>query len=151
MLLCLFLTFLLFFFSSFLLSTGLSEAHARLHFRNQVKREDVHEATRLMNVATQRAATDPTTGTIDMDMITTGQTATGRQLIAALITELKNMLSNHFRGKSASFIEIQRKMESDTVTINGDDLEEALRQLSDTGLVVWNESARVWRVAEVFS
>jgi|TARA_B110000090_G_C13139079_1_gene353036 DNA replication licensing factor MCM4 len=104
-----------------------------------------------MNVATQRAATDPTTGTIDMDMITTGQTATGRQLIAALITELKNMLSNHFRGKSASFIEIQRKMESDTVTINGDDLEEALRQLSDTGLVVWNESARVWRVAEVFS
>ena len=139
-------------FSCFLLSVkGLAEAHARLHFRNQVKREDVHEATRLMNVATQRAATDPTTGTIDMDMITTGQTATGRQLIAALITELKNMLSNHFRGKSASFIEIQRKMESDTVTINGDDLEEALRQLSDTGLVVWNESARVWRVAEVFS
>ena len=42
-------------------------------------------------------------------------------------------------------------MESDTVSINGDDLEEALRQLSDTGLVVWNESARVWRAAEVFS
>ena len=145
MLMC---THCFFFFRSFV---GLSEAHARLHFRNQVKREDVHEATRLMNVATQRAATDPTTGTIDMDMITTGQTATGRNLMSALVAELKNMLSNHFRGKSASFIELQRKMESDTVTVNGDDLEEALRQLSDTGLVVWNESARLWRVAEVFS
>ena len=59
----------------------LSEAHARLHYRLEVGREDVIEAVRLMNVATQRAATDPTTGTIDMDMITTGQTATGRQLI----------------------------------------------------------------------
>jgi hypothetical protein len=73
------------------------------------------------------------------------------QLIAALIQELKNMLSTHFRGKSASFIELQRKMESDTVTVNADDLEEALRQLSDTGLVVWNESAKLWRVAEVFA
>jgi DNA replication licensing factor MCM4 len=129
----------------------LSEAHARLHYRNQVLREDVLEATRLMNVATQKAATDPTTGTIDMDMITTGQTATGRQLIAALVQELKTMLGNAFKGKSASFIELQRAMESDTVTVNPDDLEEALRQLSDTGLVTWNESARLWRIAEVFA
>jgi DNA replication licensing factor MCM4 len=129
----------------------LAEAHARLHYRLEVGREDVTEAVRLMNVATQRAATDPTTGTIDMDMITTGQTATGRQLIAALMNELKTMLSNKFRGKAASFIEIQRSMESDTVTVNGDDLEEALRQLSDTGLVQWTESSRLWRVAEVFA
>ena len=32
---------------------------------------DVREAIRLMNVATQRAATDPRTGAIDMDMSTT--------------------------------------------------------------------------------
>ena len=61
------------------------------------------------------------------------------------------MLSNQFRGKAASFIEIQRAMESDTVTVNADDLEEALRQLSDTGLVQWTESSRLWRVAEVFT
>ena len=128
----------------------LSEAHARLHYRNEVLRIDVLEAVRLMNVATQKAATDPTTGTIDMDMITTGQTATGRQLIAALVQELRTMLGNSFKGKSASFIEIQRAMESDTVTVNPDDLEEALRQLADTALVTWNESARIWRIAEVF-
>ena len=55
------------------------------------------------------------------------QTATGRQLIAALVQELRTMLGNSFKGKSASFIEIQRAMESDTVTVNPDDLEEALR------------------------
>ena len=88
----------------------LSEAHARLHYRNSVLREDVVEAVRLMNVATQKAATDPTTGTIDMDMITTGQTAKGRQLLAALVSEL-NLLAAQFRGKSATFIEIQRAME----------------------------------------
>lgn len=36
------------------------------------------EAVRLMRVATQNAATDPRTGTIDMDMIATGQGASDR-------------------------------------------------------------------------
>lgn len=39
---------------------------------------DVAEAIRLMRVATQNAATDPRTGTIDMDMIATGQGASDR-------------------------------------------------------------------------
>lgn len=39
---------------------------------------DVAEAVRLMRVATQNAATDPRTGTIDMDMIATGQGASDR-------------------------------------------------------------------------
>ena len=129
----------------------LSEAHARLHYRSEVLRDDVVEAVRLMNVATQKAATDPTTGTIDMDMITTGQTAKGRQLLAALVSELRNVLAEQFRGKSVTFIEIQRAMESDTVTVQSDELEEALRQLSDSGIVSHNESSRTYRIAEVFA
>jgi DNA replication licensing factor MCM4 len=39
----------------------------------KVTRDDVQEAYRLMRVATQAAATDPRTGTIDMDMINTGR------------------------------------------------------------------------------
>ena len=62
----------------------LSEAHARLHFQDEVTRKDVEEAIRLMNVATHKAATDPRTGAIDMDMITTGRTALGRQEQVAL-------------------------------------------------------------------
>ena len=50
----------------------LSEAHARAHLRSVVSSEDVKEAIRLIKVATQQAATDPKTGTIDMNLITTG-------------------------------------------------------------------------------
>lgn len=35
-----------------------------------------------MKVATQQAATDPVTGLIDMDIITTGRTAATKQRIA---------------------------------------------------------------------
>ena len=51
----------------------LSEAHARMRLSHTISRDDVGEAIRLINVATQRAATDPRTGTIDMDLLTTGQ------------------------------------------------------------------------------
>lgn len=128
----------------------LSEAHARLHFRRAVLREDVEEAVRLMNVATQRAATDPTTGTIDMDMITTGHTAAARQLIQVLAAEVRNMLASNMRGKTVTFMEIQRAMESDTVTVEPDHLEEALRHLADANVIVYNEMTRAFHVAEVF-
>ena len=53
----------------------LSEGLARMRLKATVEKEDVEEAIRLMNVATQTAATDPRTGAIDMDMIATGRTA----------------------------------------------------------------------------
>lgn len=52
----------------------LSEAHARMRLSATVDAEDVAEAIRLINVATQRAAMDPKTGTINMDLIATGHT-----------------------------------------------------------------------------
>ena len=50
----------------------LSEAHAKLRLSPTVSADDVKEAIRLVHVATQQAATDPRTGTIDMSLITTG-------------------------------------------------------------------------------
>ena len=49
-----------------------------------VLRSDVVEAIRLMEVATQKAATDPRTGTIDMDMITTGRSTVNPKLAEAI-------------------------------------------------------------------
>jgi DNA replication licensing factor MCM4 len=45
---------------------------------------DVDEAINLIKVATQQAATDPVTGLIDMDIITTGRTAATKQRIALI-------------------------------------------------------------------
>lgn len=72
----------------------LAEAHARLFLRTEVMAEDVEEAIRLVNVATQRAATDPSTGTIDLDMIHTGKTAVARDAVAMLKTAVQAWLSN---------------------------------------------------------
>ena len=85
-----------------------------------------------------------------MDMITTGHTAAGRQLIQALTAEVRRMLASQMRGKTVTFIEIQRALESDTVTIEPDNLEEALRHLSDENIVSYNENTHAFSVAEVF-
>jgi DNA replication licensing factor MCM4 len=71
----------------------LSEAIAKMRFSNEVKREDVMEAVRLMRVATQAAATDPRTGRIDMDMITTGRSTANREMEEALTLNLRELLS----------------------------------------------------------
>jgi len=67
----------------------LSEALARMRLSTQVDRDDAKEALRLMRVAMQQSAVDPRTGTIDMDKILTGHSASDRQhrkVIADAIT-----------------------------------------------------------------
>jgi DNA replication licensing factor MCM4 len=53
----------------------ISEAFAKMRLSSEARVEDVEEAIALLNFATLRAATDPETGVIDMDIITTGRTS----------------------------------------------------------------------------
>lgn len=57
----------------------LSEALARMRLSEEVEPRDVTEAVRLMNVSTQRSATDPKTGRIDMDLLATGHSAADKE------------------------------------------------------------------------
>jgi len=71
----------------------LSEGLAKMRYSHMVTRADVREAVRLMRVATQAAATDPRTGRIDMDMISTGRSTAERQLEETLNMNLKELLA----------------------------------------------------------
>ena len=71
----------------------LSEGLAKMRYSHMVTRSDVREAVRLMRVATQAAATDPRTGRIDMDMITTGRSTAERELEETLNMNLKELLA----------------------------------------------------------
>ena len=71
----------------------LSEGLAKMRYSRVVERSDVKEAVRLMKVATQAAATDPRTGRIDMDMITTGRSTANREMEEALNLSLKELLA----------------------------------------------------------
>jgi DNA replication licensing factor MCM4 len=71
----------------------LSEALAKMRYSHVVTRADAREALRLMRVATQAAATDPRTGRIDMDMITTGRSTADREMEENLNISLKELFA----------------------------------------------------------
>lgn len=105
----------------------LSESLARMRYSSVVTRSDVREAVRLMKVATQAAATDPRTGRIDMDMITTGRSTAERELEENLGATLKELLVER-RGSRLSMAEIRRQLsEINNATIQQEDLVEILR------------------------
>ena len=54
----------------------LSEALAKMRLSDIVEKRDVDESVRLIKTAMQQSATDPMTGEIDMDIITTGVSST---------------------------------------------------------------------------
>lgn len=103
----------------------LSEALAKMTLSTIVTESHVYEAKRLMDVATQRAATDPTTGRIDMDLLQTGHSSTERQettqiaeaILEVLKTEgtksmrdrqLMEKLNNQLRERSHAHVSYDR-------------------------------------------
>ena len=77
----------------------LAEALARMQLRADVGPAHVREAMRLVTGALQQAAVDPRTGTLDMDLITTGRSAASRLLVADLARALRALLAAHARAR----------------------------------------------------
>ncbi len=73
----------------------ISEALAKMRFAEFVTSEDVEEALRLIKVATMQAATDPTTGLIDVDLLTSGITAQSRQKIPELVSLISEYITEN--------------------------------------------------------
>lgn len=69
----------------------ISEALAKMRLSKFVEKRDVEEAVRLINHALQQAATDPNTGEINMDIITTGQIKTSKERLLAICEYIKQV------------------------------------------------------------
>lgn len=138
----------------------ISQALAKMRLSRAINTDDVIEAIRLMRVATQTAATDPRTGTIDIDMITTGKTALSRDLLLHILEELRKLL-DHRRGDRFSLSELRQLLITTTnsasnaafssrsgsvmspdvfLTMSLNDLEEAVQELQAEGRVQYIES-----------
>ncbi|KAL6065643.1 DNA replication licensing factor, mcm4 component [Balamuthia mandrillaris] len=115
----------------------LAEAHARIRFSPTVEVQDVEEATRLIQVALQQAAMDPRTGTIDMDLITTGRSATARERLDLLRQEVYNLLKRQAApSKDSKFSALLERMrEQSSVEIPHSELREVLEQLVAEGML----------------
>lgn len=72
----------------------LSEAHAKMRLSEDVTVEDVHEAAELMKRAIKDYATDPITGQIDMDLVSTGTSTAQRQKLARLKDQILSLLDS---------------------------------------------------------
>mmetsp|Transcript_16583 Transcript_16583/g.20484 ORF Transcript_16583/g.20484 Transcript_16583/m.20484 type:complete len:153 (-) Transcript_16583:1194-1652(-) len=117
----------------------LSEAHARIRLSKTVTESDVAEALRLMHVATQRAAVDPRTGTIDMDAIHTGLGAADRQANEALAKELLKLMQRNYQNDSPRVFQLLNEMnEQSSEEISQEDLMRAINHLQDDGKVIFS-------------
>jgi DNA replication licensing factor MCM4 len=120
----------------------ISEALCRMRLETRVTKADVLEAVRLMQVATLAAATDASTGLIDMDAIATGRTASDRALHESLCRDLKKIMEARPRGTPVSIAEIRDEVQRD----HDGDLDQlaflaALRSLAAEDAIMHSERA----------
>ncbi|GAQ79584.1 DNA replication licensing factor MCM4 component [Klebsormidium nitens] len=116
----------------------LSESLARMRFSDTVESLDVKEALRLLRVAMQQAATDPTTGAIDMDLITTGVSASERSKRGQLTIALRNWILDNVREGSGPMRVSQvfdNIKQQSSVDVSAAEVREALAPLATEGLI----------------
>ncbi|XP_077226022.1 minichromosome maintenance (MCM2/3/5) family protein isoform X2 [Tasmannia lanceolata] len=116
----------------------LSEAQARIRFSEWVEKRDVTEAFRLLEVALQQSATDHSTGTIDMDLITTGVSASERMRRENLLALTRNLIMEKMQigGASIQLMELLEALRSPSnIDVHLNDLRNALAALATEGFV----------------
>ena len=117
-----------------------------MRLSNEVDTSDVEEAINLIKVATQQAATDPTTGLIDMDIITTGRTAATKTRITKIAEQAKELmkanLSKYSRSSNVeNFLAEYSKNYTDVEKVTVGEMLEALRILqTEDVLVVYGQN-----------
>ncbi|KAL5995329.1 DNA replication licensing factor, mcm4 component [Asimina triloba] len=116
----------------------LSEALAKIRFSELVETRDVAEAFRLLEVALQQSATDHATGTIDMDLITTGVSASERMRRDNLVASARNLIMEKMQlgGSSTRLVDLLEELrKQSSVEINLNDLRNAIGTLVSEGFV----------------
>lgn len=117
----------------------LAEAHAKMRLSEKVEMQDVDEAKRLHREAIKQSATDPTTGVIDISILTTGVTATGRKRRKEIANGLKqHLLSLQETQKMQQFgyLNVFNSFkEGSVLMITREMFEEALKDLADEDFV----------------
>ncbi|KAJ2899549.1 uncharacterized protein MKZ38_002982 [Zalerion maritima] len=122
----------------------LSEAHAKMRLAEEVTRDDVREANRLIQSALKTAATD-SQGRIDMSLLTEGTSAADRkrkgEVKEAVLHLLDEMTAS---GQSVRFSDVARRLaEGASAQVESADFAEAMRALEMEGLaLVTGEGAR---------
>ncbi|CAA7023158.1 unnamed protein product [Microthlaspi erraticum] len=129
----------------------LSEALARMRFSEWVEKHDVDEAFRLLRVAMQQSATDHATGTIDMDLINTGVSASERMRRDIFVSSIRDISLEKLQigGSSMRLSDLLEELKKHGGNINTEihlhDVRKAVATLASEGFLV-SEGDRIKRV-----
>lgn len=114
----------------------LAEAHAKMRFSHTVDLIDVEEATRLHREALKQSATDPLSGKIDVSILTTGQSENTRKRRHHVKTSLQTLIQKKGKVQTMNYLKTWNELkEVSDVMITRDMFEDALKDLSDDGLI----------------
>jgi DNA replication licensing factor MCM4 len=94
----------------------LAEAHAKMRLASEITAQDVDEAIRLVQSGIQQAALDPSTGFIDMDLITTGKSAFHRKQMQQLAREIEKLLADR-SGTAQTFNSVYKAIVEQSSTV----------------------------------
>jgi DNA replication licensing factor MCM4 len=113
----------------------LAEAHARVRLSEKVEEVDVAEATRLVKAAMRQAATDPRTGQIDLDLLTTGHSTAQRTLAGQLQQAILEALGEA-PNKSLKLQDLTTKLAAQSaIAVTGQSVRDVLPTLQQDNAV----------------
>mmetsp|Transcript_19597 Transcript_19597/g.14306 ORF Transcript_19597/g.14306 Transcript_19597/m.14306 type:complete len:313 (-) Transcript_19597:59-997(-) len=127
----------------------IAESVAKMRLSEVVEKRDVDESVRLIKTALQQSATDPTTGEIDMNIITTGVSNTSLERTKQLTNIIKKIAVDHrervqknglqysnlFDYVNKKVQEQQASMPNKGGNVNEQEFRDALRQLEEENVI----------------
>ncbi|MDO8460489.1 MAG: minichromosome maintenance protein MCM [Nanoarchaeota archaeon] len=119
----------------------LSEAHAKMHLREEVNREDAKIAIKLLKYSLMQVGSDEETKSFDIDKMTTGITSSKRGkilLVREVIAQLESKL-----GKLIPMEELHKEIADKVTDI---ELEDALSHLSKSGAIFMPKKGFIQRM-----
>ncbi|XP_064599538.1 LOW QUALITY PROTEIN: DNA replication licensing factor mcm4-B-like [Liolophura sinensis] len=115
----------------------LAEAHARMRLSDTVEIPDVEEARRLYKEALKQAAVDPSTGKIDISILTTGISGAARKRRAEVMHALKKLISDKGKVVTLKYPKLLDEFKaSSDFPITKDMFDDALKDLQDDDYLI---------------
>ncbi|KAG1667609.1 DNA replication licensing factor mcm4-A [Nymphon striatum] len=115
----------------------LSEAHAKVRLSDVVETIDVEEAKRLHREALKQSATDPTSGKIDITILTTGLSSANRKQRAEIAQVLRKLIKLKGKVPTLNYQKIFNEIrEQSDMQITRELFEDALKDLQDDDVIM---------------
>ncbi|CAL8096807.1 unnamed protein product [Calicophoron daubneyi] len=116
----------------------LAEAHARLRLSNEVTADDCREARRLQREALKQAAIDPVTGTIDINILTTGVSSSMRKRREEMAAAIWALLEERPRVLTFVYSRVLEELRSRSERmVTRETFEDGLNMLKNASKIDW--------------